>query len=138
MNQLPSKADLIADLKALQELYPDQRITRNFYRHHGHYSESQWQYYYPVFSAFKNTLHESSSRFIPTNDDKFGTWLDAVSFDVGDVVAIDGARHKVIAKGPASIRTKRHYWYHDLFASLLAYWFPFLKDPHAKAPNNLP
>lgn len=124
-----SKADLVADLKALQDMYPDQRITRNFYRHHGHYSETTWQYYFPTFASFLATITESPSRYMP-QEDTLNTWIDTTSYDVGDVFLIGGTRHKIVSKGPAAIRTQRQYWYHDLL--------DWLKDKRAKeAPNHI-
>lgn len=130
------KADLIEDLRALQDAYPDQRITRNFYRCHGHYKESQWQYYFPTFSSFLATIQDSLARYIP-QEDVYSAWIDTTSYDIGDVLLIGGTRCKIVAKGPAAIRTKRQYWYHDLLD-----WLSSLRKQQKaaleKAPNHLP
>lgn len=129
-------ADILADLKALQEEYPDQRITRNFYRHHGYYQESQWQYYFSTFRAFREAVDPPT---VSHDDPMLSGWHDAFgpvmgkpisSYDAGECVFLGGQRHKIVAKGPASVRTKRQYWYHDVL--------DWIKDKREKAPNDLP
>lgn len=119
MEPIAAKEEIIADLKALQECYPHERITRNFYRIHGFYKESQWQYHFPTFASFLGTLElDSPARYVAikelTKEDMLGPWIDMTSYDIGDIVFIGSKRHKITAKGPAYVRTKRQYWYHDL------------------------
>ena len=48
-----SPEDCIMDLRLLQEEYPDQYITRNFYRHNGSYSDSSYSKHFGTFKEFR-------------------------------------------------------------------------------------
>lgn len=48
-----SKQDCIDDLRKLQEAEPLKSITRNYYRHHGHYSDATWNQYFGTFHEFR-------------------------------------------------------------------------------------
>jgi hypothetical protein len=49
---VPSKKELIADLKLLASKNQNVPITRNFYRANGKFKESHWQRYFPSFTLF--------------------------------------------------------------------------------------
>ncbi len=53
-NRLPSKKELIDDLKALAAEHPDINITRKFYRNYGKFKESHWEGRFDTFGAFKD------------------------------------------------------------------------------------
>lgn len=50
--RVPSKRELIADLKQVAIKFPDSPITRNFYRGNGKFTDADWQYYFPSFQHF--------------------------------------------------------------------------------------
>lgn len=51
--QAPTRDELIADLKRVQEENPEATLTRNFYRVHGKFSEGVWQGFFGRFSDFR-------------------------------------------------------------------------------------
>jgi hypothetical protein len=117
-----SKDELIADLKSVQELYPGAQISRNFYRIHGFYSESQWHYYFPTFSNF---LSESGirepwqvSKDTSSASDFLTNWVDMSAYQVGDILEIVGVKLRVTSKNGSSVTVKRQYWYHSLWSCL--------------------
>lgn len=48
-----SEEDCIMDLRQIQEEHPEKYITRNFYRHHGSYSDSTYTKYFGTFKEFR-------------------------------------------------------------------------------------
>jgi len=48
-----TKESCIADLRRVQDLNPFKVISRNFYRHHGKYSDSTWNQWAGTFHEFK-------------------------------------------------------------------------------------
>ncbi len=48
-----TKADCIADLRAMAEREPERAISRNYYRVHGKYAESVWSAWAGTFNEFK-------------------------------------------------------------------------------------
>lgn len=54
--------DCIVDLRKVQAQYPLKFITRNFYRHHGQYSDATWGQYFGVFLEFRRQAGLELSR----------------------------------------------------------------------------
>jgi hypothetical protein len=54
--------DCISDLRKLQQIYPLKAITRNFYRHHGHYSDATWNQHFGTFHEFRRQAGLELSR----------------------------------------------------------------------------
>lgn len=48
-----TEEDCIMDLRLLQDEYPDKFITRNFYRHNGSYTDSNYTKYFGTFKEFR-------------------------------------------------------------------------------------
>ena len=48
-----TKEEVIADLRSVQEEYPDKYISRNFYRTYGKYSDSAWDCHFGTFKEFR-------------------------------------------------------------------------------------
>ena len=52
----------IQDLRRLQELHPYKALTRNFYRHHGKYSDATWGQFFGTFLEFRRQAGLELSR----------------------------------------------------------------------------
>lgn len=52
----------IDDLRKLQQEYPLKAITRNFYRHHGKYSDATWSQHFGTFHEFRRQAGLELSR----------------------------------------------------------------------------
>lgn len=57
-----SADNCIDDLRNLQKEFPLKAITRNFYRHHGKYSDSVWNQYFGTFHEFRRQAGLELSR----------------------------------------------------------------------------
>lgn len=59
-----SAADVIADLRRVQEQNPERYISRNYYRAVGRYAESVWTRYYGTFNEFRAQAGIVTSRHV--------------------------------------------------------------------------
>jgi hypothetical protein len=50
--RLPTKRELIADLKAVIKTHGESKITRNFYRQNGKFKEAHWEKFFTNFTKF--------------------------------------------------------------------------------------
>lgn len=54
--------DCIEDLRRLQKEFPFKSLTRNFYRHHGKYSDATWNQFFGTFHEFRRQAGLELSR----------------------------------------------------------------------------
>lgn len=57
-----SSEDCIEDLRTLQKEFPLKAITRNFYRHHGKYSDATWNQFFGTFHEYRRKAGLELSR----------------------------------------------------------------------------
>jgi hypothetical protein len=60
--RLPSKRELLADLKLLAIEHPNRRITRDLYRGNGKFKETHWQKHFDSFASFATEAGLSVSK----------------------------------------------------------------------------
>lgn len=136
------KEELIADMKAVQALCWTCRITRNYYRAHGKYTEAKWQHYFPTFKDFLEaasidpTMHEGFHRpyefvnnsYLETTaryhdyfqaadlglQTELNPILNLANSKAGDFFAMGGKLYQVTGRNGTAVYTRRYRWYNRL------------------------
>lgn len=114
------REELIADMKLVQSLCWTCRITRNYYRAHGKYTESQWHYYFPTFKDFLEAAgiapdaRESPNYSISDLEEINQAILTLSNSKTGDFFAMGAKLYQVTGRNGTAVYTRRYRWYNRL------------------------